>query len=65
VVKGVSPSTSGLMLMPMMLGMLATSVISGRLISRFGRYKLFPIIGTAVMTFGLGTLALLSVESAE
>jgi EmrB/QacA subfamily drug resistance transporter len=63
VVKGVSPSTSGLMLMPMMLGMLATSVISGRLISRFGRYKLFPIIGTAVMTFGLGTLALLSVES--
>src|SRR5262245_25019495 len=63
VVKGVSPSTSGLMLMPMMLGMLATSVISGRLISRFGRYKLYPIIGTAVMTFGLGTLALLSVES--
>ena len=42
VVKGVSPSTSGLMLMPMMLGMLVTSVISGRLISRFGRYKLYP-----------------------
>jgi EmrB/QacA subfamily drug resistance transporter len=62
VVKGVSPSTSGLMLMPMMLGMLATSVISGRLISRFGRYKLFPIIGTGIMTFGLGTLSLLSVE---
>src|SRR5499427_7730878 len=39
VVKGVSPSVSGLLLMPMMLGMLATSVISGRLISRFGRYK--------------------------
>src|SRR5262249_59920634 len=38
VVKGVSPSISGLLLMPMMLGMLATSVISGRLISRFGRY---------------------------
>ena len=52
VVKGVSPSTSGLMLMPMMLGMLVTSIISGRLISRFGRYKLFPILGTASMTFG-------------
>jgi EmrB/QacA subfamily drug resistance transporter len=62
VVKGVSPSASGLMLMPMMLGMLATSVISGRLISRFGRYKLFPIVGTGIMTFGLGTLSLLSVE---
>ena len=63
VVKGVSPSTSGLMLTPMMLGMLITSVISGRLISRFGRYKLYPILGTAVMTFGLGMLSLLSVTS--
>jgi MFS family permease len=63
VVKGVSPSLSGLMLMPMMLGMLVTSVISGRLISRFGRYKLFPILGTATMTFGLAMLSLLSVES--
>jgi EmrB/QacA subfamily drug resistance transporter len=63
VVKGVSPTTSGLLLMPMMLGMLVTSVISGRIISRFGRYKLFPILGTATMTFGLGTLSLLAVES--
>src|SRR5499427_5931082 len=63
VVKGVSPSISGLLLMPMMLGMLATSVISGRLISRFGRYKLFPILGTATMTFGLGALSLLGIES--
>ena len=62
VVKGVTPSISGLMLMPMMLGMLATSVISGRIISRYGRYKLFPIIGTASMTFGLGALSLLAVE---
>jgi EmrB/QacA subfamily drug resistance transporter len=63
VVKGVSPSLSGLMLMPMMLGMLVTSVVSGRLISRFGRYKRFPILGTAAMTFGLGMLSLLSVDS--
>src|SRR5215470_13654731 len=65
VVKGVSPSVSGLLLMPMMLGMLATSVISGRLISRFGRYKLFPILGTATMTFGLGALSLLAIESGD
>ena len=63
VVKGVSPSTSGLMLTPMMLGMLITSVISGRLISRFGRYKLYPVLGTAIMTFGLAMLSLLSVTS--
>src|SRR6266403_450291 len=63
VVKGVSPTTSGLLLMPMMLGMLATSVISGRIISRFGRYKLFPILGTATMTFGLVALSLLALES--
>ena len=65
VVKGVSPSISGLLLMPMMLGMLATSVISGRLISRFGRYKLFPILGTATMTFGLGALSLLAIDSGD
>ena len=63
VVKGVSPSISGLLLMPMMLGMLATSVISGRMISRFGRYKLFPILGTATMTFGLAALSLLAIDS--
>jgi EmrB/QacA subfamily drug resistance transporter len=64
VVKGESPTASGLQLMPMMLGMLATSVLSGRLISRWGRYKLFPVLGTAIMAFGLGMLSLLSTESA-
>jgi len=49
--------------MPSIIGMLATSVISGRMISRFGRYKLFPILGTATMTFGLGALSLLGTES--
>jgi EmrB/QacA subfamily drug resistance transporter len=63
VVKGVSPSVSGLMLMPMMFGMLVTSVLSGRIISRWGRYKLFPVVGTAIMTFGLVMLSRLSLES--
>ena len=52
-VKGESPTGSGLQLMPMMLGMLVTSVVSGRLISRFGRYRPFPIAGTILMTIGL------------
>jgi EmrB/QacA subfamily drug resistance transporter len=53
IVQGVNPTVSGLRLLPMMAGLLITSVGSGLLISRYGRYKLFPILGTAVMTIGL------------
>jgi EmrB/QacA subfamily drug resistance transporter len=53
VVKGVSPTASGLEMLPMMAGMLLTSIASGQLISRSGRYKLFPIAGTLVMSVGL------------
>src|SRR6185437_1251522 len=63
VVKGVSPTASGLLVTPMMGGMLVTSIVSGRLIRRFGRYKLFPIAGTGIMTIGLVLLAGLSVGS--
>jgi len=63
VVMGVSPTRSGLQMVPMMLGMLVTSVISGQIISRTGRYKLFPIVGTGVMALGLFFLSRLSVQS--
>jgi EmrB/QacA subfamily drug resistance transporter len=63
VVKGVSPTRSGLQMVPMMLGMLVTSVVSGQVISRTGRYKAFPIAGTAVMTAGLYFLSRLTPES--
>jgi EmrB/QacA subfamily drug resistance transporter len=63
IVKGESPTGSGLQLTPMMAGVLVTSIGSGRLISRFGRYKPFPIAGTAVMTFGLVLLSRLGVGS--
>jgi EmrB/QacA subfamily drug resistance transporter len=53
IVKGVGATTSGFQLTPMMLGLLLTSIASGFLISKFGRYKVFPIVGTAVMTVGL------------
>jgi len=62
VVKGESPTASGLQLMPMMLGMLITSIASGRIISAWGRYKPFPIAGTAIMTIGLLMLSRLSVD---
>jgi EmrB/QacA subfamily drug resistance transporter len=62
IVKGESPTASGLQLMPMMLGMLTTSIASGRIISAWGRYKLFPIAGTAIMAVGLLMLSGLSAE---
>src|SRR5690606_12605778 len=48
---------SGLQMLPMMAGMLLTSIVSGQLISRRGRYKVFPVAGTAVMTVGLFLLS--------
>src|SRR4051812_6768831 len=60
VVKGVSPTASGLEMIPMMGGMLVTSITSGQLISRKGRYKIFPILGTAVMSVGLFMLSRLT-----
>jgi EmrB/QacA subfamily drug resistance transporter len=56
-VKGASPTGSGLRLVPMIAGLLVTSVGSGRLIARIGRYKPFPIAGTALMTVGFVLLA--------
>ncbi len=57
VVKGDSPTASGLRMVPMMAGMLISSIIAGQLISRHGRYRIFPIIGTAVTTIGLVLLS--------
>ena len=53
VVGGASPTTSGIEILPLMAGLLITSIGSGQLISRTGIYKPFPIIGTAVMVLGL------------
>src|SRR5581483_11174692 len=61
VVKGHSPTISGLQLTPMMGGVLVTSIASGNLITRFGRYKPFPIAGTAIMTVGMFLLSTLGV----
>jgi EmrB/QacA subfamily drug resistance transporter len=57
VVTGASATRSGLLLLPLMLGIVVTSTVVGRIISRTGRYKAFPVAGTAVMTIGIGLLA--------
>ena len=53
IVKGASPTGSGLELLPLVGGVLVASIGSGQLITKFGRYKLFPIIGTTLMVVGL------------
>jgi EmrB/QacA subfamily drug resistance transporter len=59
-VHGATPTSSGLQLLPMVGGMLITFISTGRLMSRWGRYKVFPIVGTAITAVGLGLLSLLT-----
>jgi EmrB/QacA subfamily drug resistance transporter len=63
VVRGASPTQSGLQLLPLMAGLLITSIASGQIITRTGRYKIFPIIGSAVTVVGLYLLSTLSAGS--
>lgn len=59
VVKGISPTISGVYLLPLMAGLLVVSIGSGQIISKTGKYRFFPIAGTAVMTLGLYLLSLM------
>jgi MFS family permease len=60
VVNGASATGSGLVLLPLMLGMMGSSVMSGQFASRTGRYRMFPIAGTAVAGVGLFLLSTMS-----
>jgi EmrB/QacA subfamily drug resistance transporter len=60
-VQGESPTVSGLMLTPMMVGSTITSMLAGQVTTRTGRYKLFPILGGALMTVAMVLLATLGV----
>ncbi len=63
VVHGSSPTLSGLELLPMVAGMLSMFILSGQLVTRTGRYKVFPILGTAVMAVGMYMLSQLGAVS--
>ncbi|WP_123028968.1 MDR family MFS transporter [Mycolicibacterium stellerae] len=56
-VDGVSATTSGLRTLPMVAGMLITSIGSGNIVGRTGRYKIFPVSGTATMAVGFVLLS--------
>ncbi|MFE0171919.1 DHA2 family efflux MFS transporter permease subunit [Streptomyces sp. NPDC059002] len=53
VVQGVTPTMSGVHMLPMVAGMLLSTTASGQIVSRTGRWKVFPVAGTAVTTLGL------------
>ncbi len=61
--KGASVTESGLLLIPMMAGMMSMAITSGIIINRTGRYRAFPIAGTMVATLGLIWLTQLSVDT--
>jgi EmrB/QacA subfamily drug resistance transporter len=63
VVRGASPTVSGLEQLPMIGGLLLTSILSGQLISRWGHYRIFPILGTALASLGLLLLSRLDETS--
>jgi EmrB/QacA subfamily drug resistance transporter len=63
-VYGASPTSSGLRLLPLMAGLLVAAILSGRWISRVGRYRMFPIAGTATLVVGMFLLSRLTVATA-
>jgi MFS family permease len=56
-VQGESPTVSGLALTPMMLGVTVTSIVAGQVTTKTGRYKVFPILGGAIMAVGMFLLS--------
>ncbi len=63
VVRGISPTISGVYLFPLMAGLLLVSISSGQIIARTGKYRFFPIAGTALMTIGLFLLSRMTPSS--
>jgi MFS family permease len=63
IVKGATPTESGLLMLPMMMGIIGASIVAGRIISAIGRYKWFPVAGTALMASGLALFVGLHVDT--
>ncbi|WP_051108924.1 MDR family MFS transporter [Actinomadura flavalba] len=63
IVKGMSPTASGLMTLPLVLAMFVTSTFSGQIVTRTGRWKIFPVIGMTCVAAGLFLLSRLHTDS--
>jgi EmrB/QacA subfamily drug resistance transporter len=62
-VQGASATNSGLLLLPMLLGMLVVSLVAGRVTTQTGKYKIFPILGGFLITAGMFLLAQMDTET--
>jgi EmrB/QacA subfamily drug resistance transporter len=62
-IRGISPTVAGWRMLPMLAGVLLTSITAGRLISRLGRYKVFVVAGTAILTLGLAWMSTITITS--
>ncbi|WP_097870498.1 MFS transporter [Streptomyces sp. rh34] len=62
-VDGASATESGLLMLPMMMGIVGGSIVSGQLITRTGRYRIYPIVGSAVSVVGMWLLSLLEADT--
>lgn len=65
IVRGVSPTVSGLLLLPLVFGMLIGVVLSGRLVSKTGHYRIYPILGTIIMAIGFWLFTHISVSTSR
>jgi EmrB/QacA subfamily drug resistance transporter len=63
IVKGASPTRAGLLVLPLVLGIMLSSVLSGQLTARTGRYKIFPVTGTLLMVAGLVLLNTINADT--
>ncbi|WP_079170141.1 MDR family MFS transporter [Mangrovactinospora gilvigrisea] len=63
-VKGYSPTKAGLLMLPLMIGMMGASMGAGQIIARTGRYKVLPIVGAALMLIGMVLFATMSADTA-
>ena len=62
-VHGLNPTEAGFAMTPMVIGMMIASIGSGQIISRTGRYRMFPLLGTSLLLISTGLLALLDYDS--
>jgi EmrB/QacA subfamily drug resistance transporter len=63
IVKGVSPTRAGLLLVPLVAGIMVGSIIAGQVISRTGRYRIFPIIGAFLLVIGMVLFSQVDVDT--
>jgi EmrB/QacA subfamily drug resistance transporter len=65
IVRGNTPTESGLLMLPLVFGLLSASILSGRLISKTGRYRIFPIAGTLLLTLGLWLFSHIAIDTSH